>query len=145
MLSDARICADIATRDLAAARDFYEGKLGLTVIYADADRGVYYRAGDGTMLNLYARAQQPGEQTAATFLVDDLAATMAGLRDVGISFLEFDEPDLRTRDGVFEDGTGFRVCWFKDPDGNILSLEQLADRLPRTGAVFVDRRRNDRV
>lgn len=87
MLSAARICADVATRDLHRARAFYEGVLGLAVAYEDTDRGVYFRAGGGTMLNLYERDHQPAEQTAATFLVDDLAAAMAGLRAAGVAFL----------------------------------------------------------
>jgi catechol 2,3-dioxygenase-like lactoylglutathione lyase family enzyme len=125
MLGEARICADIATRDLGRARHFYEKVLGLTPLKVDADRGVYYRSGGGTMLNLYQREHAPAAQTAATFLVDDLAAAMAGLRRAGVVFEDYDEPDLKTEDGVFSDGSGFKVCWFKDPDGNVLSMEQL--------------------
>jgi catechol 2,3-dioxygenase-like lactoylglutathione lyase family enzyme len=125
-LNQAQICADIATSDLPRARAFYEGVLGLSPAHEDEDRGVYYRAGGGTMLNLYERAHEPAAQTAATFLIDDLDKAMAALRERGVSFIEYDEADLKTVDGVFEDGTGFRVCWFRDPDGNLLSLEQLA-------------------
>lgn len=132
MLTDSRICADIATTDLKRARRFYEQLLELTIEYEDPGRGVYYRAGHGTMLNLYEREHQPSEQTAATFLVDDLDAVMSGLRQRGVVFLDFDEPDLKTRDGVFADGTGFKVSWFHDPDGNVLSLEQLADERAAT-------------
>jgi catechol 2,3-dioxygenase-like lactoylglutathione lyase family enzyme len=125
MLGDARICADVATRDLRRARAFYEGALGLKPLMVDQERGVYYRAGAGTMLNLYERGLEPAARTAATFLVDDITSAMAGLRGAGVGFEDYDEPDLKTQDGVFSDGTGFKACWFKDPDGNILSLEQL--------------------
>ena len=93
---------------------------------SDNARGVYYRAGGGTMLNLYVRDAQPAEQTAATFLVADIADAMAGLRARGVVFKAYDEPGLRTHDGVFEDDTGFKASWFHDPDGNILGLEQLS-------------------
>ena len=126
MLANSRVCADIAVRELGAARRFYENVLGLAVDYEDADRGIYYRAGGGTMINLYQRDVDPGEQAVATFLVDDIDTAMRGLRDCGVPFTDYDEPDLKTRDGVFEDGTGFRVAWFKDAAGNVLSLEQLA-------------------
>lgn len=124
MLSNAHICADIATGDLERARAFYEGVLGLVAEHSDNARGVYYRASGGTMLNLYVRDAQPVEQTAATFLVADIDA-MAGLRARGVVFKAYDETGLRTHDGVFEDDTGFKASWFNDPDGNILGPEQL--------------------
>lgn len=126
MLSAARICADVATSDLGRARRFYEDVLGLAPERADPGRGVYYRADGGTMLNLYERPHSPSPQAVATFLVDDITAEMRGLATQGVKFEAYDEPDLKTVDGIFADGTGFKVCWFKDPDGNILSLEQLA-------------------
>ncbi len=125
MLESARICADVPTADLERARQFYEGALGLKVMKADAQRGVYYQAGGGTMLNLYARPHDQAEFSVATFLVDDIERSMSDLRERGVVFEDYDEPDLKTRDGVFSDQSGFKACWFKDPDGNILSLEQL--------------------
>ncbi|MBC7977050.1 MAG: VOC family protein [Myxococcales bacterium] len=126
MLNKASICADVATHDLKRAREFYEKVLGLKPLRIDAHRGVYYRTDDGTMLNLYERQHTPAEQTVATFLVEDIAETMAELRRSDVTFEEYDEPDLKTDKGVFSDGSGFKVCWFKDPDGNVLSLEQLS-------------------
>jgi catechol 2,3-dioxygenase-like lactoylglutathione lyase family enzyme len=128
MLSKALICADVATRNLREGRRFYEEVLGLKPLIDEPERGVYYRAGGGTMLNLYQREHEPAEQTAATFLVEDITRVMETLRSHGVQFEEYDEPDLKTKDGVFDDGKGFKVCWFKDPDGNLLSLEQLAPK-----------------
>ncbi len=53
---------------------------------------------------------------------------MSALRDRGVSFEEYDLLDLKTENGVFSDGSGFKAAWLKDPDGNILGLEQLPDR-----------------
>lgn len=125
MLANARICATVPTADLNRARRFYEGTLGLEVAKADERRGVYYRAGGGTMLNLYERPGATAEHSVATFLVDDIEAAKAALRGRGVSFEEYDLPDLKTENGVFSDGTGFKAAWFKDPDSNILGLEQL--------------------
>ena len=47
------------------------------------------------------------------------------LRNRGISFEEYDIPDLKTNGGVYSDETDFKVTWFKDPDGNIIGIEQL--------------------
>lgn len=125
MLEQARICADVPTSDLRRAGKFYEGTLGLKVARADDERGVYFEAGGGTMLNLYEREHSAIEYTVATFLVEDIGRTMSELRARGVVFEEYDEPDLKTEHGVFSDDTGFRASWFKDPDGNVLGLEQL--------------------
>lgn len=125
LLTNARICATVATTDLQRARHFYEAKLGLKIVVADERRGVYYHAGGGTMLNLYERDHTAPEQSVATFLVADLEKVMTNLRSHGVSFEEYDLPDLKTVDGVYSDQTGFKVSWFKDPDGNLLGIEQL--------------------
>lgn len=125
LLTNARICATVATTDLQRARHFYEATLGLKVAVADERRGVYYHACAGTMLNLYERDYTAPEQSVATFLVADLEKVMASLRRHGVSFEEYDLPDLKTVEDVYSDETGFKVSWFKDPDGNTLGIEQL--------------------
>ena len=128
MLTNALVCATVSTTDLQRARRFYEETLGLTAAIADERRGVYYRAGGGTVLNLYERQHTTAENSVATFLVENLDEVMSDLRNRGISFEEYDLPDLRTKNGVYSDQTGFKVSWFKDPDGNILGIEQLPSR-----------------
>jgi catechol 2,3-dioxygenase-like lactoylglutathione lyase family enzyme len=126
LLTHALACATVATNDLEQARYFYEQTLALAIALEDERRGVYYRCGRGTMVNLYERKHTPSEQTVATFLVDDLEGAMAELRKKGVTFQEYDLPDLKTKGGVYSDETGFKVAWLKDPDGNLLSIEQLA-------------------
>ncbi len=125
ILTNARICANVPTANLERARRFYEEVLGLKAAISDERRGVYYQAGGGTMLNLYERSQMAAEHSAATFLVENLEEVMSKLRSRGIIFEEYEMPDLKTENGIYSDETGFQVAWFKDPDGNILSLEQL--------------------
>ena len=79
MLTDAKICAEVATTDLARARSFFEETLGPKPARAPDERGVYYRAGGRTMLNLYEREHWPSDQTAATFLIDDMDGIMRKL------------------------------------------------------------------
>lgn len=128
VMIDARVCADVPTADLKRARLFYEETLGLKAARAPDERGVYYQAGGGTLLNLYERPHTSAEQTAATFLVENIDGVMSELRKLGVSFEEYDKPELKTRNGVYDDASGFKASWFKDPDGNILSLEQLPSR-----------------
>jgi catechol 2,3-dioxygenase-like lactoylglutathione lyase family enzyme len=125
MLANARICADVSTPDLERARCFYEKTLGLKPARSDPERGVYFEAGAGTLLNLYERPHSASEQTVATFLVENIEKVMSELRSKGVSFEEYDKPDLKTKNGLFSDQSGFKASWFKDPDGNILGLEQL--------------------
>jgi catechol 2,3-dioxygenase-like lactoylglutathione lyase family enzyme len=124
LLGNARICADVPTANLERARRFYEETLGLKVARSD-ERGVFYQAGSGTMLNLFERPHTPSDQAVATFLVDTIETLMFALRSRGVTFVDYDEPGLKTEDGMFDDGQGFKTSWFKDPDGNLLSLEQL--------------------
>lgn len=123
MLGDARIDATIPTTNLDRAREFYGCTLGLRASDRPArGRELVYECGGGTRLLVYER---PGagtaEHTLAHFVVADLEATMQDLRGRGVTFEEYDLPDIRTVDGIatFDD---FRAAWFKDPDGNIIGL-----------------------
>lgn len=128
LLTNALVCATVPTTDLVRARRFYEEALGLKAAIVDERRGVYYRAGEGALLNLYERQQSTAENTVATFLVENLEEVMSALRSRGVSFEEYNLADLKTKNGVYSDETGFKVAWFKDPDGNILGIEQLPNR-----------------
>ena len=56
-------------------------------------------------------------------MVADVEAAVAELRDKGVRFEEYDLPGLKTVNGIAELG-GTRGAWFKDPEGNILSMVQ---------------------
>ncbi|MBM7790100.1 VOC family protein [Tenggerimyces flavus] len=57
-------------------------------------------------------------------MVDDLAAIVAELRTKGVTFDGYNTPELATVDGVYTAPSGFKVAWMRDPDGNIIALEQ---------------------
>jgi catechol 2,3-dioxygenase-like lactoylglutathione lyase family enzyme len=123
MLADARIDATIPTTDLDRARAFYAGTLGLRPADQPArGRELVYECGERTRLLVYERPSAgSAEHTLAHFVVADLDATVKELRGRGVTFEEYDRPDIRTVDGIatFDD---FRAAWFKDPDGNIIGL-----------------------
>jgi catechol 2,3-dioxygenase-like lactoylglutathione lyase family enzyme len=146
LLTNALICATVATKNLRRAKRFYEETLGLRAAIADERRGVYFLAGSGTMLNLYEREHSTPESSVATFLVENLDDVMSDLRNRGISFEEYDISDLKTKGGVYSDETGFKVAWFKDPDGNIIGIEQLPSESmnsvrPTIGSTSTGRKR----
>jgi catechol 2,3-dioxygenase-like lactoylglutathione lyase family enzyme len=112
----------IATTDLARARAFYEGTLGLPCTDENPIACVF--DANGTMLRVTAVPElKPAGYTVAGWLVDDIGAAVRSLRDAGVDFRRFegmDQDDL----GVWTTPGGDKVAWFNDPDGNVLSLTQ---------------------
>ena len=115
--------ANVAVKDLATARRFYEQTLGLTPVHNEAGELIVYRSGK-TVLNVY-RSQYAGtnQATAVTWPVgDQLDAVVRQLKERGVRFEHYDMPGLR-REGDVHIGDGdMKVAWFKDPDGNILNV-----------------------
>jgi catechol 2,3-dioxygenase-like lactoylglutathione lyase family enzyme len=58
------------------------------------------------------------------FEVDDIEPTVAELRKRGVGFEEYDQPDIRTVEGIATHPSGARGAWFEDPDGNILQIAE---------------------
>ena len=115
----------IMVSDMARARAFYESKLGLEVV-RELPPYVFLRAGTG-QLALVARAGvTPPATTICAFEVDDLAGTLASLRERGVVFEEYDLPTLRTVNGIAKVGA-FHAAWVRDPDGNYIGVH---DRPP---------------
>ena len=121
MLGDRDATANIAVRDLETARRFYEDTLGLRPIGDEGEEVIVFQSGKSTM-NVY-RSEYAGtnKATAVTWAVDDVEDTVRELKSKGIRFEHYDLPEL-TRQGDFYVSGEFRTAWFKDPDGNILSI-----------------------
>jgi catechol 2,3-dioxygenase-like lactoylglutathione lyase family enzyme len=127
MLTNSPVTPTLAITDLKRAKDFYEGKLGLTEdISMSDDNGVLYNAGQGSKLYIYSRPNPPtADNTQVSFKVDDIEKAMEELSGSGVSFEHYDMPGLKTNEkGIAEMGK-IKSAWFKDPDGNILSLLQV--------------------
>jgi predicted enzyme related to lactoylglutathione lyase len=121
MLRDTDAIATIAVKDLGAAATFYEDKLGLTRAGTEGDEVVMFESGDST-INVY-RSSFAGtnKATAVTWAVDDVDDVVRTLKSKGVAFEHYDLPDTRHEGDVHVSGH-IRVAWFKDPDGNILSV-----------------------
>jgi catechol 2,3-dioxygenase-like lactoylglutathione lyase family enzyme len=120
MLGNVNASANIAVRDLAVARPFYENVLGLTQV-TEGDELVVYRSGQST-LNVY-RSKEAGtnKATAVTWAVSDVENVVKALKAKGVRFEHYDPPGLKQQGDVHVGGD-MKVAWFKDPDGNILNL-----------------------
>jgi catechol 2,3-dioxygenase-like lactoylglutathione lyase family enzyme len=125
-LSSRRVVSAIAVRDMDAAREFYEGKLGLPAGAERPDGGVRYPCGGGTAIHVYPSPDNAGKSTAtlAGFLVDDVASAVDELSARGVSFEQYDAGPIKTDErGIARIGDAVSA-WFKDPTGNVLSLNQ---------------------
>jgi catechol 2,3-dioxygenase-like lactoylglutathione lyase family enzyme len=122
MLRDRNAVANLAVKDLAAARKFYEGMLGFEPVGHEGNEVIVYRSGT-TTFNVY-RSREAGtsKATAVTWAVgDEVKAVAAELKAKGVAFEHYDMPGL-TLEGDVHVGYGMQVAWFKDPDGNILNI-----------------------
>jgi catechol-2,3-dioxygenase len=114
--------ATLPVTDLGRARTFYEKTLGLTA-QEENPGGVLYSVGSSPLFVYPSEFAGTNQATAATFEVSDLDSTVSELRGAGVTFEEYDFPGLKTENGI-ADLEGDRGAWFKDPDGNILSVIQ---------------------
>lgn len=122
MLADKDAAANLAVRNLQAAKKFYEGTLGLKPIGQQNDHLVAYRSGRSTLLVYESQYAGTNKATALTWTVgDDVEGMVSKLKSKGVSFEHYDLPGMK-RKGDLHVAGDMKAAWFKDPDGNILSI-----------------------
>jgi catechol 2,3-dioxygenase-like lactoylglutathione lyase family enzyme len=122
MLGSQEIIAFVATREPARAKAFYGATLGLRLVSEDP-YALVFDAG-GVMLRV-AKVEQfvSAPYTVLGWHVADIVAMSQALARAGIVPERF--PGLQQNEhGIWKSASGARILWFKDPDGNILSLTQ---------------------
>ena len=121
MLRDTDAVATIAVKDLGKAARFYEETLGLSRADGEDAEALVFESGD-TTINVYQSSfAGTNKATALTWVVDDVEDVVDSLKAKGVKFEHYDLPDT-TREGDIHVSGDIRVAWFKDPDGNILSV-----------------------
>jgi catechol 2,3-dioxygenase-like lactoylglutathione lyase family enzyme len=122
MLGSADLVAFLATTDLARAKTFYGEVLGLETI--EETPIAYVFDANGTTLRVSLVDQlTPAPYTVLGWSVGALEAKIETLRARGVAFEAFagmSQDEL----GIWTSPGGGRVAWFKDPDGNLLSLSE---------------------
>jgi predicted enzyme related to lactoylglutathione lyase len=109
--------------DMARAKKFYEEKLGLES--SETPDGAMYECGQGSRLGLYQRdTPTKADHTAAGWEVEDVEATVQALREKGVVFEQYDMPGIKTDERGIAAMGEVKGAWFKDPEGNILSVVQ---------------------
>ncbi len=123
MLDQFNIGVTLPAADFERAKAWYRDKLGFTPV-KEWPAGARYRSGS-SFFDIYPTSQAgTAKNTAAGWDVEDLEATVEGLRSRGVVFEEYDFPGLKTVNGI-ADIDGERAAWFTDSEGNILSISQL--------------------
>ena len=124
MLGGFDVIASVAVRDGRAARDFYEGVLGLTVAHWHEDSGMAeYRSGSGRMIVYPSDTAGKNAATSAGWGVGErLEAVVEALQAKGVRFERYDIPGAERRGDIHVMEGNFRAAWFRDPDGNILHV-----------------------
>lgn len=120
MLSNSTVFATLAVKDIEAAKQFYGGKLGLTMSDENPG-GVTYTSGSGKLFVYQAPTAGTNQATSASWGVDNVEATVAELKGKGISFEHYELPGATMEGDVHVIGD-MKAAWFKDPDGNILNV-----------------------
>ena len=122
MLGNRDAYANVAVKDLERARRFYEGTLGLEPVGRQGEHLVAYRSGASTLLVYKSQFAGTNKATAVTWNVgEELEAIVRTLKSKGVQFEHYDLPGM-TRKGDVHAAGSMKAAWFKDPDGNILSL-----------------------
>lgn len=120
MLGSSTMYTTIAVRDVQLSKEFYERKLGLRQVDENPG-GVMYESGSGKLFIYQSPTAGSGKATCAAWDVEDLEAVASDLQLAGIVFDNYDIPGAEVDGYVYTMGAQ-KAAWFKDPDGNILSI-----------------------
>jgi predicted enzyme related to lactoylglutathione lyase len=117
-----QVFSGFSVNDTAAAKQFYNGTLGLDV--ADGPMGIVELSlPGGAKVIMYPKPDhQPATFTILNFAVEDVEAAVDELNDRGVQTKIYDNPDLPTDDKGIMRGNGPDIAWFKDPAGNVLAV-----------------------
>jgi catechol 2,3-dioxygenase-like lactoylglutathione lyase family enzyme len=122
MLGDSEAIATIAVKDLTTARKFYEGTLGLELARATGSEALTFKTGRSELIVYRSQYAGTNKATAVNWRVGgEIEAIVKALAAKGVAFEHYDLPGLTLTGDVHAFGE-FKTAWFKDPDGNIISL-----------------------
>jgi catechol 2,3-dioxygenase-like lactoylglutathione lyase family enzyme len=124
-LSKYKVGAAVAVSDMDRAKEFYEGKLGLSGGTDAGDGGRTYTCAGESELHVFP-SEHAGKATAtvAGWDVDDIEAVVDELGSKGVSFERYE--DLSPDDKGIHSPGGAKAAWFRDPDGNTFALIETA-------------------
>jgi len=121
MLRDTDAVTMLPVKDLGVASRFYLETLGLSPARGEDGQAILFESGN-TTINVYKSSfAGTNKATALTWAVDDVEDVVRTLKAKGVTFEHYELPDTKREGDVHVSGD-IKVAWFKDPDGNILSV-----------------------
>jgi len=123
-LNTAIATTTLPVEDLGRARAFYAEKLGLRPT-REFEGALFYEGSDGSGFLLFPSGARPAGHTQMAWFVKDIVASVAKLKGRGVVFEEYNFPGLKTNHGIADLGYE-KAAWFRDSEGNLLALGQLA-------------------
>jgi len=126
MLAAGKMVGFIPTRDYEKARSFFENQLGFEFVSQDQYALVMSAGGNKIRISKLPDFT-PLKATILGWEVEDIEAVATWLKNNGVSLEKY--PFVQDRElGIWTTPTGDKVAWFRDPDGNILSIGQHPSR-----------------
>lgn len=125
MLANHSAAINLAVRDVEVARSFYVEVLGLTLERQQGDFLLSFKSAETRLLVYKSEFAGTNKATALTWSVgDEFDALVTGLKAKGVTFEEYPGITNAVVDGDIpvSGGGNHKIAWFKDPDGNILSV-----------------------
>jgi catechol 2,3-dioxygenase-like lactoylglutathione lyase family enzyme len=119
----------LPAQNVARARAFYADKLGLKPYKEHADH-LYFEVGRATFIIFPSTGAPSGTHDQLGFIVDDVESTVARLQSKGVTFEVFPGPRGATmKNGIMDRGS-MRAAWFKDTEGNLISIVEFSEGSP---------------
>lgn len=123
MLANEKIMAFVGVTDADKARVFYRDTLGLKLLSEDGFALVF--DANGIMLRVtLVQSVQPQPYTVLGWQIDDTTKAVRAFAAAGVRFERYPHVP-QDDDGIWTAPGGAKIAWFKDPDGNILSIAQI--------------------
>jgi catechol 2,3-dioxygenase-like lactoylglutathione lyase family enzyme len=122
MLGAAEAAAALPAGNMERAKQFYSGTLGLKIV-KDTNGGVLFEAGGGSKIFVYqSEFAGTNKATAAGWVSDDVESIATALKSKGVTLEHYDRIPGVTREGDIHVMGDLKAIWFKDTEGNILSV-----------------------
>jgi catechol 2,3-dioxygenase-like lactoylglutathione lyase family enzyme len=126
MIQAGKLVGFLVTPDYDRARAFYEGKLGLKFVSLD-QFALVMRTGEHQIRITRIEKFTPAQNTVLGWEVQDVIAVATWLKERGVELEKY--PFVQDSAlGIWTAPSGDKVAWFKDPDGNVLSISQHRQR-----------------
>jgi catechol 2,3-dioxygenase-like lactoylglutathione lyase family enzyme len=121
MLGEKEATVTIPVKELARAKKFYEGTIGMKPTDS-SEMGVQgYKSGGASVMVYESQFAGTNKATAVTWMIDDVEGAVKELKAKGVTFEHYDMPNTQRQGDIHVSGD-LKNAWFKDPDGNILAI-----------------------